>query len=93
MGKSNFVVAIISGTIAESALDSERTLGLTIIPNPSGRAVILFDTEQSEHQLYKNVHKAIKRAYLDDKPDFFMPIISRSSLARSGWTSSAHLST
>ena len=71
VGKSNFVAAIISGTIAESALDSERTLGLTIIPNPSGRAVILFDTEQSEHQLYKNVHKAIKRAYLDDKPDFF----------------------
>ena len=71
VGKSNFVAAIISGTIAESALDSERTLGLTIIPNPSGRAVILFDTEQSEHQLYKNVRKAVKRAYLDDKPDFF----------------------
>ena len=71
VGKSNFVAAIISGTIADSALDAERTLGLTIIPNPSGRAVILFDTEQSEHQLYKNVRKAIKRAYLDDKPDFF----------------------
>ncbi len=71
VGKSNFVAAIISGTIAERALDSERTLGLTIIPNPSGKAVILFDTEQSEHQLYKNVYKAVKRAYLDDKPDFF----------------------
>ena len=71
VGKSNFVAAIISGTIADSALDSERTLGLTIIPNPLGRAVILFDTEQSEHQLYKNVRKAVKRAYLDDKPDFF----------------------
>ena len=71
VGKSNFVAAIISGTIAEGALDAERTLGLTIIPNPSGRAVILFDTEQSEHQLYKNVRKAVKRAYLDDKPDFF----------------------
>ena len=71
VGKSNFVAAIISGTIAEGALDAERTLGLTIVPNPSGRAVILFDTEQSEHQLYKNVRKAVKRAYLDDKPDFF----------------------
>jgi 5S rRNA maturation endonuclease (ribonuclease M5) len=71
VGKSNFVAAIISGTIAEGALDAERTLGLTIIPNPSGRAVILFDTEQSEHQLYKNVRKAVKRAYLEDKPDFF----------------------
>lgn len=71
VGKSNFVAAIISGTIAKNALDAERTLGLTIIPNPSGRAVILFDTEQSEHQLYKNVRKAVKRAYLDDKPDFF----------------------
>ena len=69
--KSNFVAAIISGTIAESALDAERTPDLTIIPNPSCRAVILFDTEQSEHQLYKNVRKAVKRAYLDDKPDFF----------------------
>ncbi len=71
VGKSNFVAAIISGTIAESALDAERTPDLTIIPNPSCRAVILFDTEQSEHQLYKNVRKAVKRAYLDDKPDFF----------------------
>ena len=71
VGKSNFVAAIISGTISEFALDAERTLGLTINPNPSGRAVVLFDTEQSEHQLYKNVRKAIKRAYLDDKPEFF----------------------
>ena len=70
VGKSNFVAAIISGTIAESTLDAERTLGLTIIPNPSGKAVILFDTEQSEHRLYKNVGKAVKRADLEDKPDF-----------------------
>ncbi|GJG31331.1 topoisomerase [Hallella multisaccharivorax DSM 17128] len=71
VGKSNFVAAIISGTIVGKALAPERTLGLTIIPNPKGKAVLLFDTEQSEHQLYKNVRKAIQRACLTDKPAFF----------------------
>ena len=71
VGKSNFVAAIISGSIAEDELDANRTLGLTVVHNPSEKAVLLFDTEQSEPQLYKNVRKAVKRAYLDTKPKFF----------------------
>src|SRR3712207_7307798 len=35
------------------------------------KAVLLFDTEQSHHQLFKNVSKVLKRAYLSDMPNFF----------------------
>ena len=44
---------------------------MTITGNPKKKAVLLFDTEQSEQQLYKNVKKTIRRAYIETKPDFF----------------------
>jgi hypothetical protein len=71
VGKSHYVSAIISGAIANNPLDKERTLGLSVSPNKSRKAVLLFDTEQSESQLYKNVTKALRRAYMREKPDFF----------------------
>lgn len=71
VGKSNFVAAIISGALVGSQLETERTLGLTIIPNPTSKAVLLFDTEQSEHQLYKNVQKTLNRSYLSAMPPHF----------------------
>ena len=71
VGKSNFISAIISGSLVSKPLDSERTLGMTITGNPKKKAVLLFDTEQSEQQLYKNVKKTIRRAYIETKPDFF----------------------
>lgn len=71
VGKSNFISAIISGSIVTRSLDSQRTLGMTIAESPKKKAVLLFDTEQSERQLYKNVKKTIRRAYIDTKPDFF----------------------
>lgn len=71
VGKSNFISAIISGSLVGKSLDSQRTLGMTISENPKKKAVLLFDTEQSERQLYKNVKKTIRRAYIETKPDFF----------------------
>jgi len=71
VGKSNFISAIISGSLVGKSLDSHRTLGMTIAENPKKKAVLLFDTEQSERQLYKNVKKTIRRAYIETKPDFF----------------------
>ena len=62
---------IISGTLCDRQLEASRTLGLTITLNKDKKAVLLFDTEQSEHQLFKNVGKSLRRAYLDGKPEFF----------------------
>lgn len=74
VGKSHYIAAIISGTLVSTPLASSRTLGLSITPNRNGKAVLLFDTEQSEAQLYKNVVKTLKRASIREKPDFYHPI-------------------
>ena len=71
VGKSHLVAGIISGTLCDRQLEASRTLGLTITLNKDKKAVLLFDTEQSEHQLFKNVGKSLRRAYLDGKPEFF----------------------
>lgn len=71
VGKSNFVAAIISGSLVAKELETERTLGLTVIPNPTKKAVLLFDTEQSGPQLYKNMEKALRRCYLTEPPSHF----------------------
>ncbi len=49
----------------------EVTLGLEINYNPQQKAVIHYDTEQSEAQLYKNLGKTMRRARIDDVPDFY----------------------
>lgn len=69
-GKSNYVAALIAGTIGntENYID---TLGLTVIENQSGKAVLFYDTEQSETQLYKNINNLLRRAGRKDMPDYF----------------------
>ena len=54
-GKSNYVAAILTGTLGTERLPAERTLGLEITPNPNGLAVLHYDTEQSEAQLHKKL--------------------------------------
>ena len=44
-GKSNYVAAILTGTLGTERLPAERTLGLEITPNPNGLAVLHYDTE------------------------------------------------
>ena len=69
-GKSNYVGAILAGTLGEKRLSIEKTLGLEITPNPKGLAVLHYDTEQSEAQLHKNLGKTLRRASLTAVPEF-----------------------
>ena len=70
-GKSNYVAAILTGTLGTEQLPAERTLGLEITPNPNGLAVLHYDTEQSEAQLHKNLGKTLQRASLKNVPKFY----------------------
>ena len=70
-GKSNYVAAILTGTLGTERLPAERTLGLEITPNPNGLAVLHYDTEQSEAQLHKNLGKTLQRASLKNVPKFY----------------------
>ena len=67
-GKSNYVAAMVAGCIcpADSGVD---TLGIEITPNSKHKAVLLYDTEQSEVQLFKNVTNLLARAKQPDKPE------------------------
>ena len=47
------------------------TLGTAILPNTAKKAVLLYDTEQSEVQLYKNIAGLLKRGKLTTMPDYF----------------------
>ena len=70
-GKSNYIGAIIAGTLVKERLDDKQTLGLEITPNPHRRAVLHYDTEQSEAQLYKNMGKTLRRASVSSVPNFY----------------------
>ena len=70
-GKSNYIAAILAGTLGTERLDAEQTLGLEVTPNPKGLAVLHYDTEQSEAQLHKNLGKTLRRASLASVPDFY----------------------
>ena len=70
-GKSNYIAAILAGTLGTERLDAEQTLGLEVTPNPRGLAVLHYDTEQSEAQLHKNLGKTLRRASLTSVPDFY----------------------
>lgn len=70
-GKSHFISAIIAGAISETPLPMETTLGMTVLPNPAKKAVLHFDTEQSDWQLYKNIEKSLIRAGLPEIPNYY----------------------
>ncbi len=67
-GKSNYVAALIAGSIIKDKQPID-TLGVSVQDNSDGKAVLLYDTEQSEVQLFKNVSNLLKRAKLKDKPE------------------------
>jgi len=68
-GKSNFVGSLIAGTITQT--DDIDTLGTTIQQNIDKKALLLYDTEQSETQLYKNISGILKRAKIENMPSYF----------------------
>lgn len=49
-GKSNYTAALVAGAIQEKETNTDL-LGVRVEPNRNGRAVLLYDTEQSELQL------------------------------------------
>lgn len=67
-GKSNYVAALVAGSIRKENYTID-TLGVNVKENTDSKAVLLYDIEQSELQLFKNVSKLLKRAQLDDKPE------------------------
>lgn len=68
-GKSNYATAIASGTLLNEFGQTD-TLGLEVLPNTNKKAVLLYDTEQSENQLYKNTTLLLKRANQREKPEW-----------------------
>ena len=69
-GKSNYVGSIIAGAIKEEKSKVD-TLGTDIQSNTKNKAVLLYDTEQSEVQLYKNTTNILKRSKEEDIPHNF----------------------
>lgn len=66
-GKSNYTAALVAGAILEKETKTDL-LGMQVEPNRKGRAVLMYDTEQSEQQLYKNVGRVLQRAGLERMP-------------------------
>jgi hypothetical protein len=60
-GKSNYICALVAGTLNTDDNDID-TLGTHIKVNRQNKAFLLYDTEQSELQLYKNTMNSLKRA-------------------------------
>jgi len=69
-GKSNFLGGMLAGALAKPAqvVDS---LGTRVLPNHAGKAVLYFDTEQSEDQLYRNLNIVLQRCELSSPPEWF----------------------
>jgi hypothetical protein len=69
--KSNFVGALVSGAICEDSVRDIDTLGTTVQANAAKKAILLYDTEQSETQLYKSISAVLKRGKLENIPPYF----------------------
>ncbi|MEI7582729.1 toprim domain-containing protein [Runella sp.] len=69
-GKSNFLGGIVAGALAAYDQDTD-TLGTEVIPNTEHKALLYFDTEQSEDQLYLNLTTILKRSNRNHPPHWF----------------------
>lgn len=69
-GKTNYLGGILSGAIKPGEIEID-TLGTTIKENIHQRSVLLYDTEQSEFQLYKNLTYIIRRSSQEKPPSWF----------------------
>jgi energy-coupling factor transporter ATP-binding protein EcfA2 len=69
-GKTNYLGGLLSGTLNPDNTSID-TLGTYVKQNENKKAVLLYDTEQSEYQLYKNVSYIVKRASLNHPPSWF----------------------
>lgn len=67
-GKSNYIAAMLAGCICQPDKEID-TLGIQIAANSKHKAVLLYDTEHSEVQLFKNVSNLLTRAKQPNKPE------------------------
>lgn len=69
-GKSNFLGALLAGTLSPSYKVID-TLGTDVAPNANGEAVLYYDTEQSDEQLFKNTQRVFRRVERKRIPNWF----------------------
>lgn len=71
-GKSNYVTALIAGAIGHSDNSKDKvidTLGVSVCENSKQKAILFYDTEQSEVQTYKNITNLLRRCGRETMPD------------------------
>ncbi|MBS5867355.1 MAG: toprim domain-containing protein [Alistipes indistinctus] len=68
-GKSHYAGALIAGALSENP--NSDFLGTTVTRSDAGHAVLLYDTEQSFPQLYKNISVILRRAGGGTPPQSF----------------------
>ena len=69
-GKSNYLGALLAGTMMSEFTETDL-LGLEVARNEHQKAVLFYDTEQSEEQLYKNLKQIVRRAKCHTPPSWF----------------------
>ncbi len=69
-GKTAFKNVVIAGAISKDGL-IDGFESLEIIPNAAGKAVIDFDTEQSEADQQTNLNAVLRRANIHSTPDYY----------------------
>ena len=69
-GKSNYLGALLAGTMMPEFAATDL-LGLEVARNTHHKAVLFYDTEQSEEQLYKNLKQIVRRAKCQTPPAWF----------------------
>lgn len=67
-GKTAFINMLAGGAISTDGM-CDMFGGIKVIPNESGKAVLIFDTEQDEADQQYNVRTILKRAVLTATPD------------------------
>ena len=71
--KSNYVTALIAGAIGQSEKNKDKamdTLGVSVSENSKRKAILFYDTEQSEVQTYKNITNLLKRCGRETMPEY-----------------------
>ena len=64
------MAALIAGAIRPTGTDVDA-LGVTLHENGRNKAVLFYDTEQSEVQLYKNISNLLRRCGREAMPEWF----------------------
>lgn len=72
-GKSNYVTALIAGAIGQSDKNKDKvmdTLGVSVCENSKRKAILFYDTEQSEVQTYKNITNLLRCCGRETMPEY-----------------------